>query len=123
MYLLAYWLIFNSLNNLKSAKKWFEFCTTGFTKATDNLSSFFMSFFVYIIYSEKFDRHYVGQTNNIEERLEHHNSGYTKSTAPYIPWVLKLVIEKNTRSEAMILERKLKNLNREKLLQFISKYS
>jgi putative endonuclease len=46
-----------------------------------------------------------------------------KSTAPYIPWVKVLVIEKPTRSEAMILEKKLKNLNSEDLRKFITKYS
>lgn len=25
--------VYNSLSSLKSAKKWFEFCTTGFTKS------------------------------------------------------------------------------------------
>ncbi|MFP4042588.1 MAG: GIY-YIG nuclease family protein [Bacteroidales bacterium] len=31
-------------------------------------------FFVYILYSENFDKYYVGHTNNIERRLQEHNS-------------------------------------------------
>jgi putative endonuclease len=75
-----------------------------------------MSFFVYIIYSEKFDKFYIGQTEDITDRLIRHNNGYEQATRPYKPWILKCIIEKSTRSEAMILERKLKNLNRQKLL-------
>ena len=81
-----------------------------------------MSFFVYIIYSETFDRFYIGQTESIDERLNRHNQGYEKATSPFTPWALRCCIEKESRSEAMILEKKLKNLNREKLLVFISKY-
>jgi putative endonuclease len=78
-----------------------------------------MKYAVYILYSEVSDRFYIGQTSNVESRLERHNKGYEKATSPYIPWVLKCVIEKESRSEAMILERKIKNMNRDKLLVFI----
>lgn len=77
---------------------------------------------VYINYSEKFDKYYIGQTENIESRLLLHNSGLVKSTSPYIPWVNVLLIEKSSRSEAMLLEKKLKNLNRVRLIAFIEKY-
>jgi predicted GIY-YIG superfamily endonuclease len=55
--------------------------------------------------------------------LKRHNNGLEKFSAPYAPWVIRCVIEKSTRSEAMILEKKLKNLNKKKLLKFIEKYS
>jgi hypothetical protein len=57
----------------------------------------FMAYFVYILYSVSADRYY---------------------TAPHVPWV----IQKATRGEAMILEKKIKNMNREKLSAFIAKY-
>ena len=82
-----------------------------------------MRCYVYIIYSERFDRYYVGQTEDFSTRLENHNKGFNKSTSPYTPWISKCLIEKNSRGEAMILEQKLKNLNREKLMKFIAKYS
>ncbi|EFQ79233.1 GIY-YIG nuclease family protein [Algoriphagus machipongonensis] len=37
------------------------------------------SFFVYIIYSPLTDRFYIGQTQNLQERLEQHNTGYFKN--------------------------------------------
>jgi len=45
-----------------------------------------------------------------------------KSTAPFVPWEFVLKLSKPTRSEAMVLEKKLKNLNTEDLRKFISKY-
>lgn len=81
-----------------------------------------MSYFVYIIYSEKFDAFYKGQTKNLAQRLERHNKGLEKSTARYKPWVLIWATEKETRRDSMALEKKLKNLSRERLSSFIKKY-
>lgn len=80
-------------------------------------------FFVYIIYSIEFDKYYIGQTQNFQERILRHNSGYEKATSPYLPWVAKCILKKETRSEAILLEKKLKNLNRQRLLMFIEKYA
>lgn len=81
-----------------------------------------MGYSVYILFSNSANRFYIGQTNNLEERLIRHNNGYEKSTSPYKPWTLVLSINKDSRGEAMILERKLKNLNTEDLRKFIDKY-
>ncbi len=45
-------------------------------------------YFVYIIQSVKTNRYYIGYTNNIENRLAHHNSGASTYTRKYRPWVL-----------------------------------
>lgn len=79
-------------------------------------------FFVYILFSKSRSRFYIGQTSAIEKRLEKHNAGEVKSTAPYRPWDLIGYLQKPSRSEAMILEKKLKNLNSEDLRKFIRKY-
>ena len=80
------------------------------------------AYIVYINYSEAFDKYYIGQTANFESRLLIHNSGLVKSTKPYMPWINVLQITKPTRSESLLLERKLKNLNRIRLVAFIDKY-
>ncbi len=77
---------------------------------------------VYIIYSPGFDRFYIGQTKDVFSRIDRHNAGTESATKPYLPWELILTIEKESRSEAVILERKLKNLSRERLIIFIDKY-
>ncbi|QLE02868.1 GIY-YIG nuclease family protein [Galbibacter sp. BG1] len=80
-------------------------------------------YYVYILYSEKLDGYYKGYTQNIEKRLLRHNSGVENYTSKGVLWVLKLTIEKSSKTEAIILERKLKNLNRVRLEGFIEKYS
>jgi len=79
-------------------------------------------YYVYILKSEQFDKYYIGQTNNIDNRLHRHNAGMETFTSMYCPWILVGYITKETRSEAMALEIKLKNLNRERLISFIKKY-
>ena len=66
------------------------------------------SMFVYILFSEKRRRYYVGQTANIIERLKRHNQGRVPSTKTGVPWKVVLHIEVLDRSDALILERKIK---------------
>ena len=63
---------------------------------------------VYILFSETRSRYYVGQTADIEKRLKRHNQGIVGSTKTGIPWKLVLQINVDSRSEAMLLERKIK---------------
>lgn len=79
-------------------------------------------YYVYILYSENHDKYYIGQTNDVKARLERHNNGLENFTSKYIPWILVRFITKTTRAEAVVLEKKLKNLSRERLLIFIAKY-
>ncbi|MBL7789689.1 MAG: GIY-YIG nuclease family protein [Chitinophagales bacterium] len=79
-------------------------------------------YYVYILYSEKHDKYYIGQTNDVKARIERHNNGLENYTSKYIPWILVGFITKPTRAEAVVLEKKLKNLSRERLQIFIAKY-
>ena len=63
---------------------------------------------VYILYSEKRSRYYVGQTADIVKRLERYNQGKVQSTKNGNPWIIVLQIEVSNRSEALILEKKIK---------------
>jgi len=47
-----------------------------------------MFYWVYAILSEKDGRIYVGMTKNVNERVEQHNAGKSKSTKGYRPWKL-----------------------------------
>ncbi|WP_424365039.1 GIY-YIG nuclease family protein [Maribacter sp.] len=67
-----------------------------------------MKYVVYILFSERLDRYYCGQTNNLEKRLAAHNKGGRKYTSKGIPWILIQVYDCNGRSEAVVLERKIK---------------
>ena len=82
-----------------------------------------MKCYVYILYSAAFDKYYIGQTQDIADRLSRHNGGQVKSTKAYKPWLLKFCLEKENRGEAMTLERTLKNLSKVRLIDFIARYT
>jgi len=72
---------------------------------------FLEMFYTYILYSKKLNSFYKGETGNITDRLNRHNSGYEKATQTGVPWILVWKGEKATKSEEKLLERKLKNLS------------
>lgn len=47
-----------------------------------------LPFCVYILFSEKDHLLYIGFTSNLENRIENHNAGNTRSTAPRRPFTL-----------------------------------
>ncbi|MDP2631682.1 MAG: GIY-YIG nuclease family protein [Candidatus Uhrbacteria bacterium] len=57
-------------------------------------------FTTYILYSKHSDRYYIGCTSNINDRIKEHNSGKSRSTKPFRPWILVYKEEFETRSEA-----------------------
>jgi putative endonuclease len=63
---------------------------------------------VYILYSLSIDQYYVGITGDLDDRLKRHNGGRSKSTKRGIPWHVVRTIDAETRSEAMLLEKKIK---------------
>ena len=65
-------------------------------------------YYVYILYSEKYDKYYIGQTDNLEFRMKRHNEGKVRYTKIYIPWKLEYYEEFNSRGEAMKREKFLK---------------
>jgi putative endonuclease len=79
-------------------------------------------YFCYILISLKDGRFYIGQTNNLENRLKQHNQGKSNYTKRFIPWKLFAFIKVDSRNKAMDFERKIKNLkSRNRILIFIEK--
>jgi len=74
-----------------------------------------MKYFIYILYSPKFDKYYIGQTHDLEKRLEDHNRGdipgeSKKFTYKYRPWQIAASFEVGQdRSIAMKIERSIKS--------------
>jgi putative endonuclease len=52
---------------------------------------------------------YVGQTQDLTNRLIEHNSGESKSTSGGRPWTMVWSTQHSSRSEAMKLEKKIKS--------------
>jgi putative endonuclease len=80
-------------------------------------------YYVYILRSLQNASFYKGITNNLKRRVQEHNNGEENATKKYTPWELVWYCEKKNKSEAVVLERKLKNLSRKRLEQFIGKYN
>jgi putative endonuclease len=66
-------------------------------------------YYTYILISKTSGRLYIGQTNNIEDRLHRHNSGQSPATKGKGPWDLLFSKSFATRVEAVQLELKLKS--------------
>jgi putative endonuclease len=65
--------------------------------------------FVYVLYSDRIGRRYIGHTNNIDRRFKEHNAGRVKSTRAGVPWRIVASKKYLSRSEARWAERSLKN--------------
>ena len=64
-----------------------------------------MAYYAYILYSKKYQRFYKGHCENLDKRIIQHNQGFTKSTKPFIPWILIYFEGFESREEAMKRER------------------
>ena len=58
-------------------------------------------FYVYILQSLKDGSYYIGQTNNVPNRLERHNSRRQLMTRSKVPWELVYTEPFPTRSQAV----------------------
>ena len=83
-----------------------------------------MGFFIYVIYNEERDKIYIGQTADLEKRLERHNgelkskqSSFTSRNAG--KWKLIYSERVRSREEAMKRERQLKTSRGRSLIKSI----
>ena len=52
--------------------------------------------------------HYIGVTQNLQERLIHHNSGHVPHTSKFAPWYIETAIAFRDKQKAYAYERCLK---------------
>ncbi|MBS3737377.1 MAG: GIY-YIG nuclease family protein [Psychroflexus sp.] len=80
-------------------------------------------FYIYIIYSKKHDKYYIGSTQNPWKRIDKHNTSvFNTFTSKYRPWELKAVFEAGTqRGEAEKIEKFIKKQKSKVLLQKLIK--
>ncbi|HAN18156.1 MAG TPA: hypothetical protein DCQ24_05725 [Bacteroidales bacterium] len=45
-----------------------------------------MKYYVYILFSESLQKFYIGQTQNLLDRIKRHNHGFENYTSKGIPW-------------------------------------
>ena len=65
-------------------------------------------YYVYIIYSKKLNKKYIGFSRDIKNRIRYHNTGQSKFTARGLPWKLiyleMFVSELDAREEEKFLK-------------------
>jgi len=74
---------------------------------------------VYILYSEKCDRYYIGYSADVTARLERHNAGMVTATRNCRPYQIKATKNFNTELEARKEEFRLKKLKSRKYLEHL----
>ena len=66
--------------------------------------------FVYVIKAETHsERYYTGLTSDVKSRVEAHNAGRCRHTAPSRPWRLDVVVEFADERRAVAFEQYLKS--------------
>jgi len=66
-------------------------------------------FSVYVLWSEKLNKRYVGSSDDLERRVKQHNRGASRFTSGGIPWKVVHSEEFSTKREARIRELFLKS--------------
>jgi putative endonuclease len=77
--------------------------------------------FVYILYSVKIDRYYVGITDDLDWRLERHNAGWGRYTKRGIPWKIVYTENYSSKSEALKREREIKRKKSRAYIEWLIK--
>ena len=83
-----------------------------------------MNCHVYILYSHKLKHYYIGQTVNIEERLQQHNSSFYKnaSTKTTNDWELFWHLQCRSKKQALQIESHIKRMRNKTYYHNLKKY-
>ena len=74
--------------------------------------AFFMRYCVYILYSKKLNRYYIGTTDDLQKRFTEHNSAHYSDSFSVkgIPWEIFLEITCESSTQAYNLEKFIKRM-------------
>jgi len=80
--------------------------------------------FVYIIFSDKLNQYYIGESQNVEKRLELHNAGVfnKSSTKKAKDWKVVYKLECKNRGQARKIESHIKRMKSRKYIENIIRY-
>ena len=77
--------------------------------------------YLYILYSSKIDKFYIGHTSDLSLRLSRHNAGWGKYTKRGIPWEIVYTETYPDKSSAVRRERELKKYKSRTLIERLVK--
>lgn len=79
---------------------------------------------VYILFSEKLDRFYIGSTSNFDLRMIfHENSPACKYTAKAKDWILFSKIDCESKSQALSIEKHIKSMKSKTYIKNLEQFS
>ena len=78
-----------------------------------------MKFTVYIIFSQKLNRYYVGYTSDLGKRIIEHNSGISTFTSKAIDWQIMVTEEFESREGAHKREMEIKKKKSRKYIEWL----
>ena len=83
-----------------------------------------MAHFVYIIYSETANRFYIGETCEVVERINQHNTGFYGSafSKQASDWELFWSLECQSRNQALRIEKHIKEMRNRKFYENLYRY-
>ena len=73
--------------------------------------------YVYILYSEKLNKYYIGSCVKLDIRLRQHNLGHSKFTSVGVPWIVVYSEEYSVLSEARRRELQIKRMKSRKYIE------
>ncbi len=73
--------------------------------------------YMYILYSRKLDKYYVGACVDLERRLYEHSIGHSKFTSLGVPWILKYTEEFPDLYSAKRRESQIKRMKSSKYIE------
>jgi putative endonuclease len=76
-------------------------------------------YIVYILYSEKCNRHYIGYSKDLQARLDRHNGGMVTATRNCRPYIIKASKTFSSQIEAKKEEFRLKKLKSRNYLEWL----
>jgi putative endonuclease len=82
-----------------------------------------MTHFCYIIFSEKLNKFYIGETSDFSNRLQMHNIGFSSFTSKANDWVVHLVIECHSKYQASKIEQHIKAMKNRTYIENLARYS
>jgi putative endonuclease len=72
---------------------------------------------MYILYSKKLDKYYIGACIDMNRRLYEHNIGHSKFTSLGMPWELVYTEQFESLAEAKARELKIKKMKSRKYIE------
>ena len=78
-----------------------------------------MPFFIYILYSKKANKYYVGETENVNARLQSHLAGISKYTSIANDWAVVHTESFDHRVDAIRREKEIKRMKSRKYIESI----